>query len=431
MSNATTHMLASGLHTTDRKIADLQRLLEVSKALVNVRDLEQLLSLITRSAIDLTGADRGTIFLVDYATNELFCRITDQEMKEIRFPVGVGIAGAVAATGASINIPDAYADERFNKDIDRKTGYRTRNILTMPLKNYEDKVIGVLQILNKLDGPFSEYDESIMEAMGSNAAVALENAQLLAHLVEKQKIEAALSVARDIQSNLLPKDAPELPGYDIGGVSYSADETGGDYFDYFVMEDGRLCALVGDVSGHGVGAALLMATARAFLKALVRKSSDIQTIMEDINTLLERDSDSEKFMTMFLMVLDPKTHEFQYISAGHDEPQYWIARDGNFIELDSTGMPLGILGDMPYDVSEPRPFEPGDYIFISTDGIWEAPNKHDDRYGKERLLAVLRANQHRSSREMAEAVVASVKEFTVGCPQADDLTVNIIKRLPE
>src|SRR5262249_28436190 len=152
----------------------------------------------------------------------------------------LGIAGAVAKSRRPLNIPDAYADPRFHREIDRQTGYRTRCLLTIPLIGLDDRLVGVMQVVNKLDGTFTGYDETLGEALAAQVAVALQRSQLMDHYVHKKQLEKSLAIARDIQQRLLPKTIPQVPGYDIAGWSRPADETGGDCFDFIPLPDGRL-----------------------------------------------------------------------------------------------------------------------------------------------------------------------------------------------
>ncbi len=163
----------------EKKIRDLEGILELSRAMTREKDLDSLLNFIMAEATQMMNADRSSLFLVDYETGELWSRIAqDAEINEIRFPIGMGIAGAVGKTGEVINIKDAYDDPRFNREIDKKTGYRTRTILCMPLTNHERDIIGVIQVLNKREGHFNKYDEGLLAALSSHAAVAIENAEL-------------------------------------------------------------------------------------------------------------------------------------------------------------------------------------------------------------------------------------------------------------
>jgi HD-GYP domain-containing protein (c-di-GMP phosphodiesterase class II) len=162
-----------------KEFEDMTAILDISKAMMAEKDVSRLLNLIVQKAMEVLNADRGTIFLMDYDTQELWSRVGALgELSEIRFPADKGIAGYVARKAEVVNIKDVYADKRFNSEIDRKTGYRTRTILCAPLLNHKNEVVGVLQLLNKKDGVFSEYDESLMLAFSAQAAVAIENAQL-------------------------------------------------------------------------------------------------------------------------------------------------------------------------------------------------------------------------------------------------------------
>lgn len=423
-------LLANQQVATQRTIEDLRRILEVCNAMTAISDLDELLAYIRKAATDLLSCDRSTIFMVDQRTNELWCRSVDNaEMREIRFPVGVGISGKVAQTGTVSNIPDAYADPSFNREVDKKTGYRTRNLLTMPLRNFEGKIIGVVQMLNKNGGAFTEYDESVLNAMSSNAAIALEKAVLMQHFLDKKALEASLAIARDIQHSLLPDAPPEVEGVELAGVSSSCDETGGDYFDYFILPDGKLAMVIGDVSGHGVGSALLMATARAFLKALVcGDMPELTTLFTRLNDLLEADTDDSKFMTLFMGVYDPAKAELVYVSGGHDEPAHVHAKTGEITEYKSTGLPLGVMSGMDFGVAGPYKLEPGDLLFLSTDGVFEAPNAKAEHFGKERQNRVLLDGIGKSAQAVLDNMMRAVLGHIDGASRKDDITMIVLKK---
>ena len=269
-----------------RLARDLKTILGIAKAMSGERDLDRLLDLIIGAVSELSGADRTSLFLVDAERQELWTRIA-QGGGRIRLPLGSGIAGAVAASAISINIPHAYADPRFNRDIDRRSGYITRSILCMPLVNHQGAVVGVIQALNKRTlEPFGTYDEQVLAALCGNAAVAIDNAQLVTRDRERQRMERDLEVARQIQLGLLPAAPPENPGWRLAAWAQSCDQTGGDYYDFIELGDGRLDVVVGDVSGHGIAAALLMSTARAFLRALHEQEEPPGAMMTRLNRLL-------------------------------------------------------------------------------------------------------------------------------------------------
>ncbi len=414
----------------ERKVRDLETLLEITKVLQAERDLDRLLALIVDATTRVVEAERSSLFLLDAEGGFLRSKVAQGAgMTEIRVKVGQGIAGAVAETGDPINIPDAYADPRFNQAVDRQTGYRTRSILCMPLNNYEGKRVGVIQVLNKRDGVFSTYDESLLSAFGTQAAIAIDNAQLIDHYLEKQRIQAALNVAREIQLALLPKSAPSIAGLDVAAMTVACDETGGDYYDFFAVDDDHLGIAIGDVVGHGVGAALLMATARATLRAFIQSYDDIRQIFEKLNFLLEKDMEAGRFMTMFYGVLNHRTREIRYVSAGHDAPIVLHVATGAVEHLESTALPLGMLPDVSFMEMGHARLEPGDLVILMTDGVWEAMDAHYESFGKERVIEIMRSHARRSSQEVVDALYEAVNAWTRGSEQRDDITLLCVKAL--
>ncbi len=415
-----------------KQVRDLQAVLEVSRAMNAERDINQLLRLIVSETTRVMDADRSSLFLVDADTSELYSKIAEgAEIKEIRFPNGVGIAGQVAETGNTINIPDAYADGRFNQEFDQKTGYKTRSILCMPLTTHEDKVVGVVQVLNKNNGePFTAYDEYLLGAFASQAAVSIDNNQLIQHYLEKQKIQQALQIACEIQQRLLPEHPPELSRFDLAARSQACDETGGDYYDFLRLGPDQLGLVLGDVCGHGVGAALLMATARATLRALVDAGSgSISQVFARVNNLLEGDMEDEQFMTMFYGMVNLPGNSLIYTNAGHDSPLMYKAEQDEFTELESTSFPLGMFEEADFPCSPEIPIEVRDVLLVMTDGIWEVMNPEDEPFGRDRVREVLRQFKDTSAQQIADGLYEAADNFRGSAPVRDDMTIMVLKRL--
>ncbi len=412
----------------EQKARDLETILDVTRKMSSVHDTDELLGIILSETVRVMNADRASLFLVDKQANELVARIAQKAATMIRFPIGKGIAGHVAATKEIVNIPDAYTDARFNPEFDKKTGYRTRTILCAPLLTRDNDVIGVVQVINKKDGEFTRYDESFLLAFGSQCALALENARLLKDYIEQQKTKQALSIARNVQQGLLPKEAPDLPGWDIAWKSIPCDETGGDYFDFVPLPDGSMGFAIGDVSGHGMGPALLMASARSFLRALSRQTSNPAAVLPVLNDLVSRDMEAERFITLFYGALDTATGGMKYSSAGHDAPLLLRPASDRCDELDSTGVPLGIIPGADFPAVEVPPMDKGDVLVLSTDGVWEAMNAANESYGRDRLRAILDATRRNGAQAMVDAVYEDVLRFCDGAAQRDDFTLVIVKR---
>ena len=257
------------MKTSRGKTASLLKVLEISRALGASVDLESLLGLIVRRGMELLDSERATVFIYDKPANELYSRIAAGE-GEIRAPADRGIAGATVLNNATINVPDAYADSRFNPEVDRKTGFRTRNILSLPLRDHEGELVGVLQVLNRRGGPFDDEDVWLGETLAAQAGVVLQRAILIDHYVRKQQMERDMGIAREIQQGLLPSRMPSIDGFDIAGFTSPADETGGDVFDFMQLDDGRWMVIVADASGRRATAAAT--TSRTSSYAMISRS---------------------------------------------------------------------------------------------------------------------------------------------------------------
>jgi len=243
---------------------------------------------------------------------------------------------------------------------------------------------------------------------------------------ELRENQEQFRVAREIQQRLFPKSPPNLPGFDIAGCSYPAEAAGGDYFDYLPMLNDCLGILVGDVTGHGVGPALLMADTRAYLRVLAGRRDDAGEILTHTNEILAEDVGSERYVTLFLARLNPRTRSLSYASAGHP-PGYLFDADGNVkATLKRTEVPLGVQPHTHYVSSPDMPLAAGDLLLLTTDGIEEALTPDNALFGAERALDVVRANRHKSAREIVEALYQAVRGFSSN-PQFDDVTAIVVK----
>jgi sigma-B regulation protein RsbU (phosphoserine phosphatase) len=244
---------------------------------------------------------------------------------------------------------------------------------------------------------------------------------------ELRENKEQFAVAREIQQRLFPKSAPACPGFDVAGASYPAEATGGDYFDYLSMLGDRLGIVVGDVTGHGVGPALLMAETRAYLRILATRREDVGEILTRANSILAEDMGGERFITLFLARIDPKNRELVYASAGHPAGYVLNATGEISATLKRTGLPLGMRPDTEYKPASPITLGPGDIVVLLTDGIEEASAPDDSLFGIERVLGVIRANREKPARQIVEALYASARQFAQNAPQLDDITAIVIK----
>lgn len=256
---------------------------------------------------------------------------------------------------------------------------------------------------------------------------------MLPKLRDRLRLRDSLALAMHVQQRLLPAQPPQVRGLDVAGRSLYCDETGGDYYDFLPSPDTdarRLAVVVGDVTGHGIAAALLMATGRALLRSRVHGTGSLAQVITDINRMLTADTDADRFMTLVLLVIDVDTHRLNWISAGHDAPLVYHPDEDRFTELDGGGVPLGIDADWQYEEYGCGASPAGQVIVIGTDGIWEAHNPAGEMFGKDRLRRVIREHAARSADQICSAITAAVAEFRQEHPQEDDLTLVVVKLLP-
>jgi sigma-B regulation protein RsbU (phosphoserine phosphatase) len=239
--------------------------------------------------------------------------------------------------------------------------------------------------------------------------------------------EVEMRLARIVQQRLYPARPPELPGFDLAGATFPTDHTCGDYYDFLPVADGRLGIAVGDVSGHGFGAALLMAETRAYLRSLSKTTADLGEILRQLNLLLYQDTEDERFVTLLLTLLDPERRTIAYASAGHINGYLLDGSGAVRRALDSTGIPLGILGEAKFASSPEIPLAAGDLLLLLTDGAADAEDREGASFETERVLHVVAEARRQSSAEVVGRLRAAVEEFARESPQRDDITVVVCR----
>ena len=414
-----------------REVRNLNALLDVAKALGAEMQLDNLLPVIISKTTEVIDAERSSLFIYDEDTNEMWSKVAEgMDSKEIRFPVGVGIAGDVAKTLKTANIPDAYKDDRFNPAFDKETNYRTKSILCMPMLNNEGALVGVVQVLNKKDGSrFDDKDESLLEALSVQAGVAIQRARLLEAFVEKQRIQESLKLAADIQMGMLPKDFPAFPkrdDFDLFASIIPAKEVGGDFYDFFLIDDDHLCFVIGDVSGKGVPAALFMAVTKTHVAASTIPGTEPSDILIRANDELCKENDQGMFCTIFYGILNTKTGTVRYSNGGHNPP-YLVRADGSNEQLEGTeGIALGVRDGMGFGVNT-LTLDKGEAIYLYTDGVNEAMDDDGNEYSYERLEEFLKKSKGQSTTDIVNGRLDDVKGCVKNAEQSDDITVLTVR----
>jgi sigma-B regulation protein RsbU (phosphoserine phosphatase) len=412
------------------RLAGLDRLLDVSVRLAAEIDLETILSTVTHEACLALECDRATLWRYDPKSEELYTSVaTALEVQEIRNPLNRGITGHVATHRVVANVPDPPLDPRWNSAVDRETGYHTRSILAAPLTSpHDERLLGVLQLLNKDSGAFDAFDEELIQAFSQHAAIALDRARLVEELRRHDAMHLSLAVARDIQRGFMPSRLPAIPGYEADTWWFPNEAIGGDYCDVLKLPDGRTGLVIADVSGHGIGPSLIMASVRAALRALALERSDPGALLNALARALVDDLQDGRFITMVLAALDYEAHQVTFANAGHAPALHFKAATGEFDEMRSTGMPLGVLDDPHYPCGPTISLAPGDILFLCTDGIVEAMDQEDRFFGQDRLESLIRLHAHEPLARMVEQVGKEVVAHFAGDHPPDDLTILAVRR---
>jgi phosphoserine phosphatase RsbU/P len=272
---------------------------------------------------------------------------------------------------------------------------------------------------------FSTEDMTLLSVLSNQIAIAMENARLYNETIEKQRIEEDLQLAREIQRNLLPRFRPQGKRFELAGFNLPSREVGGDYYDFIPLSDDRIGIVIGDISGKGIPAAILMSNLQATFRISALHSKSTSEAMGLVNNQIIQTTSVEKFATLFYGVFDAKTRTLEYTNAGHNFPILWRPnRDLSLLK--EGGLVIGVLKDVPYQ-SVKIQLLPGELIVFYTDGVTEARNKAEEEYGESRLVETISRCSDRPAESILETILDSVTLFTDGDLESDDLTLVVMK----
>ncbi len=292
---------------------------------------------------------------------------------------------------------------------------------------HQNKLLGIILLGEKINkNTYSTVDLDFLSTLVSQAVVSLENARLFQETLEKQRIEQELQVARQIQKKLLPKEIPQIPGYDVFGINISSKEVGGDYFDIMNISDYQHALAIADVSGKSVPASLLMANLQAGLRLLIKENIELSTLVGRLNNLIYQNTDLDRYITFFIGILDSQKNIFRYVNAGHNPPLIYHS-DGTVKLLEEGGLILGMLPEYKYQTGLVQ-FTPGDLFVAYTDGVTEALNTFEEEFGEERLINYVKEKYRENLHQIAQGLIRTIKEFTLKTEQADDITLLLMKK---
>jgi serine phosphatase RsbU (regulator of sigma subunit) len=411
------------------RLERLEALVAASELLNRASGLDDTLHVILDLVSVQLDCERATVFLRDKRTDNLHARQTfGSERIEIVLQRGVGIAGHVAETGESVLIDDVQSDPRFDSSTDTRTGFVTKTMLCVPLQNPEGSLVGSLQALNARKERFSGVDLAYLESFAALATVAVEREQLAQTAMRAQMLSNELSLARKIQQRLLPPSGViNLPvPLTAWGTSQACFDVGGDSYDAVMLPSGECAFWVADVSGKGIGAALLMSTLQTELRAIVRAESDLERLGAELNSRVTDVAPLGTYATLFLGILNVDTGHLRYLNAGHVLPVWLNRKFEDERVFETSGMPIGFLPGSEY-LGAVTEFHNGERLAIFSDGVTEAENNDGLQYEHAGLAeSVARIDDLNRVEEIGTEFFADLDRFRIGAPAKDDTTFLVI-----
>jgi len=413
-------------HIRRLSVEDVEVILNVTRDLAGPLDLDTMLGEVVAAAKQVLRAERGSVWLYDAATDEMMMQVATG-IAPVRIAASAGFVGACVRERRIINVPDCYADPRFNPDVDRASGYRTRCMMTLPLVDHGDTLVGAMQVLNKIEGVFDANDEALAAVLAAQCAVAIQRTRMTEEVIAAEKMRHELATARAVQMSTLPATMPAVAGYDFHGMSMPASETGGDTFDLAILDQGVLVVL-GDATGHGIAPALSVTQMQAMLRMAFRLGADLETAFLNVNNQLAQTMADDRFITAFIGLLDTTRHHVRFHSGGQAPILHLRALTETFERSKPTSFPLAAMPLKSLRPAVTLQMEQGDVLALLSDGVYEYRNAAGEQFGEQRVEAILAAHRGASMAEVTSRLLADVADFAQGAPQEDDITVVLVRR---
>jgi sigma-B regulation protein RsbU (phosphoserine phosphatase) len=403
---------------------------KVGVTLLSSNSLEQTLEQIVSLVFEAVPADRCLLMMRDEHSAEMkvaVARLRDRvgAIGEIR--VSRNVMDEVVIRGKSVLTSDAQHDPRFASGTVVLQG--VRSVLAVPL-GVSEKVFGIIYADSPIaEGRFTEDHLKVLTTLASVAAIRVENARLVEARFQQERLERELQLAMEIQQRFQPTAPPVVTGYEFQGISFPCYEIGGDYYDFIQREDGRLVIALGDVSGKGTAAALLMSSLHASIHAQTGSHDSLVETISAVNRYLADNIPSNRFVTLFYAELDPESGALSFLNAGHNPPLI-VHAAGTVEQLASGGLPLGIKANAEYREGRTT-LQRGDVLVIYSDGVTEAASPSGEEFGPTRLYEVVSRNVDSSAAGIRDRIESALTKFSQGTQAADDITLVIVKRQAE
>ncbi|MFC1545625.1 PP2C family protein-serine/threonine phosphatase [Gemmatimonadota bacterium] len=388
-------------------------------------DVQELLDLLVKEIVDAVGARWGTIKLKAEEEDTVHTMIRRPGIRAGTVPRAMENTAffLVMGTGDTLVIDDLESDTRFPDST--QGAEPAKSLLAVPIQ-HQGEVIGVLALVDTKEGlPFRTEDIGLTTLLATEAGPLIENARLVQEALARRAMERERELAEDVWKRFLPAVLPTVEGFDIAANCSPAQRIGGDYYDVISLPDGRTLVALGDVSGSGMPAALLMSNLQAALRVSLGASTDLPTLASAVNRHICSTTDAERYATLFMGIMDPARCVFSFVNAGHNPPVIFRS-DGSYQELAATGIPVGFIPDAEYE-SAAIDLSDGDRLMIHSDGIPEAFSDQDEMFGDERLIELVTSKSGTSAQELLDTILTAVDEWSLGSDAyTDDRTLVIL-----
>ena len=403
--------------TLDQKIQELNTLFELSKEFNATLERETIIKTLLFALMGQIGVRKYCVFLRD---GERMKTVVNRSMTEIVNEKFFESLTTITRTSSVLELDAGH-------DVVRNELERLEMKIVVPMV-VQNTTNGVLCLGEKIGGgEYSESDREFLYSVGSLAMISLENVRLFIEELEKRRMEDELSIAREIQRGLLPSILPVIPGYEIVAVNVSSKQVGGDTYDVIQLSPTRYVIAIGDVSGKGTPAALLMSNVQATLRALVSLDIPLAELTARMNNLIFNSTSTDRFITFFWGILDTESQTFTTVNAGHNPP-YLISGDGAISRLEKGGLILGVMPTSVAYEEECTAINNEDLLVLFTDGVSEAMNTEGKEFGEERIERVLHKYHTESVENILFHLQTSIRDYILGAPQSDDITLVLLKR---
>ncbi len=418
-------MLKEEVTRLNRAVGELTILNELAFALGGSAEPDEIVRTLVNRLMHAVSAEQALVTLLDQDERDPMktsLRLRATSGVDSVFRLSDSLLGWMYLHKKPLIVNDPKNDERFKRV---KWDESNRSMMCVPLM-VKSNLTGLMTLYNKKRAPgFSEDDQRILTIIAAQSAQLIENARLFQESLKLAQMQLEQENAYEIQRNLLPRSQPDVEGYDLAGASTPARMVGGDSFDFIRIQGDRWAICLGDVSGKGIPAALLMANLQATLRGQTLSNVPVDELLNRSNRMMCQSMDDERFVTLFFAELDPTSHDVTYCNAGHEPP---LLLSGETLgRLETTGAAVGVVADYVYK-KQSVVLKPGDLLVIYTDGVTDATNTHNEAFGLPRLEAAVRAHRNEPAKMLIESIFQAVREHAGTAPQYDDLTLVAIRR---